>query len=126
MNYPEKYANFFKNILHKEPKDNTEALELIVRHDYMSDDVQKLAFSAKKRIFPLPKIKNVYEKYPEFAHCNGKSEYIKKVNLYAFNISNEVERFNKEQKDPILTTIRNLMAHMMKYIDSYDNSNKDK
>jgi hypothetical protein len=92
-----------------------EELEYKVLHDY-PNEIQLLKTSLQKKKYPLPNLKSVYEKYPAFEILNGSSKYVATTNLYASQISSDVEKFNKEKKDGYLMVINSLLAGLEDYI----------
>jgi len=118
--YPKKYEQLFKDILAKEPFSKEEALELIIYHDFSNELTETNIFMSLKK-FPLPKMKNVYERYPEFKECN-KSQYVHNINLYVTSINDKINSFNQKKEDSDLNILNNLLKSLNKYINLRENN----
>jgi hypothetical protein len=117
--YPEKYNNFFKNIVKTEPESPKKALELLVQKDYIQD-ITSLMTDIQQKKFPLQQLKQIYEKYPQFQDYGG---YVNGANNYINTIHAEIEEFNiiddEEQRESKLAKISALVKLLRSHVEDY-------
>lgn len=98
-NYPEKYLFKIKILVRdgvKEPENPSEALKLLIKHDYMNS-VTHLAVYIKEGldINDIPKMPE--EAYPEFIAYKIKDNYLESVRKYMLVIRQKIVKYNAEK-----------------------------